>query len=227
VKHAIRAGALATRSGSVSSACWLRRAHRFGGHNPRVEAPYGGHSTGVSPTDRAKSGTKRSLCRDANGVPLVVMIEGANRNDCKLLEATLNAVDWTPADGPRLAVLRDNGDDHAFCRDPITARGHEPASTAADRKPVRPAAAPARAAGSPKAPSHGSTASADYSSAGNSSAAPASRSSSSQQHSSPGAKPTPSPEPKRPTENALLGGDRRRIRCCRQYQLKYGAGAGC
>ena len=127
-------------------------------------------------------------------------VEGANRNDCKLLEATLNAVDWTPADGPRLAVCRDNGDDHAFCRDPITARGLEPTSTAADRKPVTPAAAPARAAWSSNAPSRGSTASADYSSAGNSSTAPASRSSSSQQHSSPGAKPTPSPEPKRPTE---------------------------
>lgn len=49
----------------------------------------GGKKTGPNPTDRGKSGTKRSLLTDGNGIPLGVAIAGANRNDMKLVEATL------------------------------------------------------------------------------------------------------------------------------------------
>lgn len=56
-----------------------------------TKAPLGGEATGPNPTDRAKSGTKRSLLTDGAGTPLAVVVAPANRNDCKLVEATLEA----------------------------------------------------------------------------------------------------------------------------------------
>lgn len=91
-----------------------------------VKAPYGGQSTGPNPTDRAKKGTKRSVLTDGNGVPLALVIEGANRNDCKLLEGTLDAVDRTPGAGARRALSLDKGYDHAFCRTLLADHGLEP-----------------------------------------------------------------------------------------------------
>lgn len=49
----------------------------------------GGKKTGRNPTDRGKQGVKRSLLTDGNGIPLSVAIDGANRHDMKLVEATL------------------------------------------------------------------------------------------------------------------------------------------
>ena len=45
-----------------------------------TKAPLGGKSTGPNPTDRAKSGTKRSILVDGNGVPLSVCVDAANRH---------------------------------------------------------------------------------------------------------------------------------------------------
>lgn len=56
------------------------------------KAPCGGEGTGKSPVDRAKLGWKWSVAVDANGIPIGVAIDGANRNDLKLLEPTLDAV---------------------------------------------------------------------------------------------------------------------------------------
>jgi putative transposase len=53
----------------------------------------GGKSSGPNPTDRAKSGTKRSLLVEGNGVPLAVVAEGANKNDFKLAEPTLENIE--------------------------------------------------------------------------------------------------------------------------------------
>jgi putative transposase len=47
---------------------------------------------GKNPTDRGKNGTKRSLLVDAQGGPLGLVIDGANRHDTKLLRATLEAI---------------------------------------------------------------------------------------------------------------------------------------
>ncbi len=44
-------------------------------------APNGGEDTGKIPTDRAKSGSKRSLLADYVGVPIGLAIDGANKND--------------------------------------------------------------------------------------------------------------------------------------------------
>jgi transposase len=51
-----------------------------------------GGKTGPNPTDRGKRGVKRSLLTDARGVPLAAVIDGANRNDHKLMRQTLEAI---------------------------------------------------------------------------------------------------------------------------------------
>jgi transposase len=56
------------------------------------KAPYGGEGTGPNPVDRAKLGWKWSLAVDGAGIPIGWAIDGANRNDVKLLEPTLDAV---------------------------------------------------------------------------------------------------------------------------------------
>lgn len=54
--------------------------------------PSGGEKTGKNPTDRGKRGAKRSLLVDATGMPLGLAIEGANRHDMKLVDATLESI---------------------------------------------------------------------------------------------------------------------------------------
>jgi transposase len=56
------------------------------------KAPCGGEGTGKSPVDRGKLGWKWSVAVDANGIPIGVAIDGANRNDVKLLTPTLEDV---------------------------------------------------------------------------------------------------------------------------------------
>ena len=51
-----------------------------------------GGKTGPNPTDRGKRGTKRSLLTEAAGIPVGVVVAGANRNDFKLTRATLEAI---------------------------------------------------------------------------------------------------------------------------------------
>lgn len=53
---------------------------------------FGGDKRGPNPTDRAKSGTKKSVIVEADGGPLGIAIEGANVHDTKLLEQTIEAI---------------------------------------------------------------------------------------------------------------------------------------
>jgi putative transposase len=55
-----------------------------------TKAPFGGAATGANPTDRGKRGTKRSQLSDGRGLPLALVVAGANRNDMKLAETTLD-----------------------------------------------------------------------------------------------------------------------------------------
>lgn len=57
-----------------------------------TKAPLGKAATGANPTDRGKSGVKRSLLTDGAGIPLAIVIDGANRHDVKLLYATLDGI---------------------------------------------------------------------------------------------------------------------------------------
>ncbi|WP_228052232.1 IS5 family transposase [Nodosilinea sp. LEGE 07298] len=63
-----------------------------------VKAPLGGKDTGPNPTDRGKSGSKRSILTDGQGIPLAIVVAPANRHDMKLFEATLEAQQMVPAD---------------------------------------------------------------------------------------------------------------------------------
>jgi transposase len=56
------------------------------------KAPLGGEKTGRNPTDRGKRGTKRSLLTDGRGMPLSVVVAGANTNDHKLMRDTIEAL---------------------------------------------------------------------------------------------------------------------------------------
>jgi putative transposase len=62
-----------------------------------TKAPLGGERTGRNPTDRGKLGTKRSLLTEAHGIPVGLAVEGANRHDKKVAEATLESI---PVDRP-------------------------------------------------------------------------------------------------------------------------------
>lgn len=48
--------------------------------------------TGPHPRDRAKSGSKRSVLTDGTGVPLGVVVRGANTHDKRLIQETLQSV---------------------------------------------------------------------------------------------------------------------------------------
>jgi transposase len=57
-----------------------------------TKAPLGGEKTGRNPTDRGKSGVKRSLLTEGHGVPIGLVVEGANRHDMKLVRATVESL---------------------------------------------------------------------------------------------------------------------------------------
>jgi len=48
--------------------------------------------TGPNPTDRRKSGTKRSLLVERNGIPIGLTVDGANRHDMKMTKPTLQSI---------------------------------------------------------------------------------------------------------------------------------------
>ena len=78
-----------------------------------------GKKTGPNPTDRAKGGTKRSLLTDAAGVPVGLVIAGANRNDFKLFAATVRSVPVRrprPQPTARQGMCLDKGYDYAEIR---------------------------------------------------------------------------------------------------------------
>jgi putative transposase len=47
---------------------------------------------GKNPPDRGKIGTKRSVLTDGGGVPIGLAVEGANRNDLKMVEETITSI---------------------------------------------------------------------------------------------------------------------------------------
>jgi putative transposase len=51
-----------------------------------------GGKTGPNPTDRGKSGVKRSVLTEAKGVPIGLAVDGANRHDMKLVRVTVEAI---------------------------------------------------------------------------------------------------------------------------------------
>jgi len=51
-----------------------------------------GKKSGPNPTDRGKSGVKRSLLTEGHGVPIGLAVAGANRHDMKLARETIENI---------------------------------------------------------------------------------------------------------------------------------------
>lgn len=56
-----------------------------------TKAPLGGEATGPNPTDRGKLGTKRHLLTEGHGLPVGLVVTGANRHDMTQVDAVLDA----------------------------------------------------------------------------------------------------------------------------------------
>ena len=74
-----------------------------------------GKKTGPNPTDRSKGGVKRSLLTEARGIPVGLVLEGANRHDMKLVESTLRSL--PPAAEAARDAHRAAGHDQHLCLD--------------------------------------------------------------------------------------------------------------
>ena len=86
-----------------------------------------GKKTGANPTDRGKRGTKRSLLTEGHGVPIGLVVDGANRHDMKLTEPTLASVvierpEPTPEQQQHLCL--DKGYDYEAVRELVDRYGY-------------------------------------------------------------------------------------------------------
>lgn len=86
------------------------------------KAPYGGEGTGPNPTDRGKYGWKWSVAADGQGLPIGWAIDGANRNDLRLLHPTLDAVEATGLHHDIGTLHLDHGYDHPKTRAELATR---------------------------------------------------------------------------------------------------------
>jgi transposase len=87
------------------------------------KAPYGGEATGPNPTDRGKCGWKWSVAADGHGLPIGWAIDGANRNDLRLLHPTLDAIEATGLHHDIGMLHLDRGYDYPKTRTELIARG--------------------------------------------------------------------------------------------------------
>ncbi|MGI8486007.1 MAG: transposase [Thermomicrobiales bacterium] len=60
------------------------------------------------------------------GIPIAVLLTGANRHDMKKLAALLDATVIAPAPAEEAHVVLDRGYDHPSCRAAVIARGYTP-----------------------------------------------------------------------------------------------------
>jgi transposase len=98
------------------------------------KAPAGGEGTGKNPTDRAKLGWKWSILTEKNGIPIGWTIDGANRNDCVLLDATLDKALERGLLGDIDTLWLDRGYDSEVTRELLAARGIDDAIIARQRR---------------------------------------------------------------------------------------------
>lgn len=88
-----------------------------------TKAPFGGAATGPNPTDRGKRGTKRSTLCDGRGLPLAVVVAGANVPDMKLTAPTLDAL-LPPRPAIPSQLCLDKGYDYDLARYAASVRGY-------------------------------------------------------------------------------------------------------
>jgi hypothetical protein len=106
------------------------------------KAPCGGEGTGKSPVDRGKLGWKWSVATDRNGIPIGWDINGANRNDIKLLGPTLGAVNDAGLIADIETLHLDRGYDYPVIRQRLTQLGVDDHVIAQRRKRGEPAPPP-------------------------------------------------------------------------------------
>lgn len=99
------------------------------------KAPCGGEGTGKSPVDRGKLGWKWSIATDRVSIPLGWVSDGANRNDCIMLPATLTAVGQRGLLHDIETLHLDRGCDSAAVRDAVAAAGIDDLVCARQRPP--------------------------------------------------------------------------------------------
>jgi transposase len=110
------------------------RPNRLFSHNSRVVVSSGrfwGAKTGPNPTDRRKKGSKHHLVTDANGIPLSVILTGANRHDVTQLLPLVDSIHpitgkvGRPLKHPD-SILGDRGYDSELHRRQLRSRGIVP-----------------------------------------------------------------------------------------------------
>lgn len=92
-----------------------------------TKAPLGGQATGANPTDRGKCGTKRHLLTEANGLPVSVLVTGANTHDKTQAALLLEAMPFLPPASQadhELHFCADKGYDYADVRSAIGVLGY-------------------------------------------------------------------------------------------------------
>lgn len=99
------------------------------------KAPFGGEGTGPNPVDRGKCGWKWSIATDRNGIPIGWEQAGANRNDCVLLDPTLDAIDARGLLGEIDTLNLDRGYDNNVVRTVCTDLGLDDLIVRKKRRP--------------------------------------------------------------------------------------------
>ncbi len=89
------------------------------------KAPYGGEGTGPNPTDRGKLGWKWSVGSERHGVPIGWVIDGANRNDVRMLVPTIEAIAATGLHLDIDTMHLDRGYDYPIVREWLATFGLE------------------------------------------------------------------------------------------------------
>jgi transposase len=91
-----------------------------------TKAPLGGEGTGANPTDRGKKGTKRSLQTDGNGMPISVVVSGANCHDKTLAKETIDAIIIQRPDPKEVKqnMCMDKGYDYSDIREMVETYGY-------------------------------------------------------------------------------------------------------
>lgn len=92
-----------------------------------TKAPLGGEDTGPNPTDRGKKGVKRHLLTEGNGLPIGLVVTGANRHDKTQVDQVFSTMPL-PAPIPTLEdpqhFCGDKGFDYPDVRSLIGAWGY-------------------------------------------------------------------------------------------------------
>src|SRR5215211_1938783 len=116
------AGGVRRRGGPGLAVAGGRRVYRQGPAGAKG-GPGEAQATGANPTDRGKCGSKRHLLTEGKGLPIALVLSGANRTDMKKLADLLDAkvieppapaaaTDGADPAGPETQLTLDRGYDY-------------------------------------------------------------------------------------------------------------------